>query len=383
MSNYMDTDTSKNRGDIVKAMTADPFVAPELQPFVEQWGRFAPPMAEAQAITFEQYMAWTPEECNTMELVGGRPLIGGQDDGVERMLAFLMRAFGLAHTLRLGPADLWRKALAPLEVTVPADGWAPLPEPPAIAARDPVLGRRHAASWLLTLTRVGVRRHRRGDTWLIGPFAVRPDVNTILIPDGLYISAERRHLSQGYYLEGAPDWVLEAPWPPGMALCRQQKVPLYVRSGAREVWILDWGRHRLEVYGPSDEQPRLLGKYGPGETVRSTLFDDLVLDVGTLIERGFPASTTSKKEDRTTRLGWRARPELAPQAIDGESFHAWKPQEYHKLEIIEGGVFVGGLVEEAERALAFLLRAVGLRDAVRLASVEEWRRAVDIAMATG
>lgn len=111
------------------------------------------------------------------------------------------------------------------------------------------------------------------------------------------------------------------------------------------------------------------------------MFDELALDVGELIERGFPASTTSKKEDRTARLGWRARPELTPQAIDGDSFHVWKPQEYHKLEVIEGKIFIGGLVEEAERALAFLLRAVGLRDAVQLAPVEAWRQAVDRVMA--
>lgn len=365
----------------MKAIADDAFVAPELQPFVEQWGRYAPPAAEAQAITFDQYMAWTPEECNKMELVDGRPLIGGQDDGVERMLAFLMRAFGLAHTLRLGQADLWRKVLAPIEVAVPVDGWTVLPEPPPITTRDPVLGRRHAVSWLLTLTRSGAGRHRKGDTWLTGPFAVRTDKDTILIPDGLYISSERRHLFQAYCLEGAPDWVLEAPWPAGMAFCRQQKVPLYTRNGAREVWVLNWARHSLEIYAPSEGQPRLLAKYRPGEAVRSTLFDDLALDVSQLIERGFPTSTSSTKEERIARLEWRARPELAPQPIDGDSFHVWKPQEYHKLEIIEGQVFVGGLVEEAERTLAFLLRAVGLLDAVRLASVEEWHKAVDRVMA--
>ena len=37
--------------------TSARFVAPGLRPFVEQWGRYAPPEAEAQAITFEQYMA--------------------------------------------------------------------------------------------------------------------------------------------------------------------------------------------------------------------------------------------------------------------------------------------------------------------------------------
>lgn len=182
---------------------------------------------------------------------------------------------------------------------------------------------------------------------------------------------------QAYHLEGAPDWVLEAPWPPGIAFCREHKVPLYIRGGAREVWVLNWARHSLEIYGPAEGQPQLLGKYRPGEIVRSTLFDDLALDVGQLIERGFAPTTSSKKEERIARLGWRARPELDPQAIDGDGFHTWKPQEYHKLEIIEGQVFVGGLVEEAERTLAFLLRAVGLRDAVRLASAEAWRRAVE------
>lgn len=356
----------------MKAMTADGTFVALLR---ERWGRYAPPEAEAQPITFEQYVAWTPEECNKMELVEGRPLIGGQDDGVERMLAFLMRTFGLAHVLRLGSADLWREALLPLEVTVPAGGWTPLPEPSPVTVQNHTLGRRQAGSWLATLTRLQVDRRWSEGTWLSGPFAVRTDGNTVLIPDALYVSPEHRHRLQEYHLENAPDWVLEAPWPPGMSFCRRRKVPLYIKGGAREVWVLDWAARSLEIYGSSKGQPLLLGRYGPGDTIRSALFDELAFDMGALVDREFPVPTRSKG-DRVARRGRRARPELAPCTMDWEDFRAWKPREYHKLEIVAGRVTVGGLVEEAERTLAFLLRAVGLLGAIQLAPAENWRDAV-------
>jgi hypothetical protein len=51
---------------------------------VARWGRYAVPGVESQPITFEQYMAWTPEESTKAELVNGRVELGGGPDSVER-----------------------------------------------------------------------------------------------------------------------------------------------------------------------------------------------------------------------------------------------------------------------------------------------------------
>ena len=77
-----------------------------LQRYIDQWGRYAKPEAEPQLIRFEQYMAWTPEECNKLEMIDGRLLVGNSEDGAERMVAFLMRTLGLAHTCGWHPTRL-------------------------------------------------------------------------------------------------------------------------------------------------------------------------------------------------------------------------------------------------------------------------------------
>lgn len=90
---------------------------------------------------------------------------------------------------------------------------------------------------------VQVRANLTGATghWLIGPFAVRPTeaAETVLVSDWLYISIERQVDSRDYYLAGAPDWVLEAPWPGGLAFCREVKLPLYFEGRAQEIWMLE------------------------------------------------------------------------------------------------------------------------------------------------
>ena len=117
-----------------------------LQPFIDQWGRYATPEADPHPARFEQYMAWTPEECNKLELVAGQLQVGNPEDGTQRMLAFLMRAFGLTHTLRLAPASAWQPALAHIGVPMsPDQTWSLLPEPPAPPAKDSILARRQAA----------------------------------------------------------------------------------------------------------------------------------------------------------------------------------------------------------------------------------------------
>lgn len=369
-----------------------------LQSLIDRWGQYAVPEAEPRPIRFEQYMAWTPEECNKLEMVEGRLLVGNPEDGTERMLAFLMRAFGLVHTLRLAPASAWRPALAEIDVTVaPGREWSVLPEPPAPSERDPTLARRQAASRLALDVRLRADATGVSGRWLIGPFAVRPaaEAETVLIPDWLYVSSERKDDFQEYYLAGAPDWVLEAPWPGGLSFCREVKLPLYFEGGAQEVWVLDWGGQAVEVYVHAAGKPVLAGRYGSGDRIRSDLFPELSLDVdrvlgeeSQLTARDGPESRKNgkwkmergkgNKGEGSVQLGRRAWPQPEPQPLDIDHLSAWRPAEWHKLEIVDGQVYMGGTREEAERALALLLTNVGLTEAVELAPPARWQTTLTV-----
>jgi len=75
-------------------------------------------------------------------------------------------------------------------------------------------------------------------------------------------------------------------------------------------------------------------------------------------------------------LGRRAQPQPEPQRLDIDRLAAWRPAEWHKLEIVEGQVYMAGTREEAERALALLLTNIGLAQAVKLAPPAHWQAAL-------
>ncbi len=168
-----------------------------LERCVARWGRYAVPEVEPQPITFEHYMAWTPEESTKAELFDGRVVLGGGDDSVERMLAFMLRAFGLREAVQLAPAALWRQALA-----LAAEG-RPVPAPvelePTVEpgevdpdAEDRLVERRGAGRDLW----FALWKHTELLGWKgtgLGILAVKIG-DDVLVPDGLFLADNRKDL---------------------------------------------------------------------------------------------------------------------------------------------------------------------------------------------
>lgn len=343
---------------------------------VARWGRYAIPEVEPQPITFEQYMAWTPEESTKAELVAGRVVLGGGPDSVERMLAFMLRAVGLAQAVELAPKELWWQALMMVTEGEPVP--APVKLEPAVQpgetdpdVADRLLERRGAGQDLWLAARQQAERLGWQGTWL-GIFAVKIGDGDVLVPDSLFLSDSRKDLLFDYYMDGAPDWVLEAPPPSGLAFCYEVKLPRYARGGAQEVWLVDWHSHQVEVFGHTGGVFGRLGRYGRGETVVSPFFTGFSLDIDRWVEEAqlpYRPGPTAKRE---VALGRWARPAIAPGHITGDGFFAWKPREWYKQEVVDGRVYIGGSEAETRRGLAFLLAAVGLANAVRLAPEEQW-----------
>lgn len=85
-----------------------------------------------------------------------------------------------------------------------------------------------------------------------------------------------------------------------------------------------------------------------------------------------PGSRLSTLDRCIACWGRYATPEVEPQPITFEQYMAWKPLEWYKQEVVDGRVYIGGSEAETRRGLAFLLAAVGLANAVRLAPEEQW-----------
>jgi Uma2 family endonuclease len=69
-------------------------------------------------------------------------------------------------------------------------------------------------------------------------------------PDVLYLSAERMRLIARRGVDGAPDLVVEVASPSTRRFDIGTKLPVYLRAGVREVWIVDPERRTVSVYGP-------------------------------------------------------------------------------------------------------------------------------------
>lgn len=69
--------------------------------------------------------------------------------------------------------------------------------------------------------------------------------HSVVQPDVLYISAERRNLV-GNRIEGPPDLVVEVISPATIRRDRNEKLALYARSGIREYWLAEAAGRQIE-----------------------------------------------------------------------------------------------------------------------------------------
>jgi Uma2 family endonuclease len=100
-------------------------------------------------------------------------------------------------------------------------------------------------------------------------------------PDVFFIVTAHQPRPGDKFFEGAPDLIVEVLSPASVRLDRSIKLNAYERAGVGEYWLVDPRTHFVEVYTLSAESGEytLLGQFGPGEQVQSTVLPNLVLSV--------------------------------------------------------------------------------------------------------
>ncbi len=88
-------------------------------------------------------------------------------------------------------------------------------------------------------------------------------------PDLIFILRERLEIIKNRLIEGAPDLVVEILSPTNWLYDRKTKFELYSEAGVREYWIADPRLKAIEVYVLRGSAYELLGRFEPGERVRS------------------------------------------------------------------------------------------------------------------
>ena len=97
---------------------------------------------------------------------------------------------------------------------------------------------------------------------------------SVVQPDILFVSNERRGIIMEANVSGAPDLVVEILSPSTVERDRELKLTLYARYGVREYWIVDPEDETVEVMELGAEGAAGVRRYDAG-TVESVLFPRL------------------------------------------------------------------------------------------------------------
>lgn len=109
-------------------------------------------------------------------------------------------------------------------------------------------------------------------------------VDDILVPDLGGWRRERMPVmtTELPYFDLAPDWVCEVVSPSTAKIDRAKKVPIYARSGVKNVWIVDPVARTLEVLRLERERYVIVGVHADEAKVRAEPFDAIELDLSIL-----------------------------------------------------------------------------------------------------
>jgi Uma2 family endonuclease len=115
------------------------------------------------------------------------------------------------------------------------------------------------------------------------PIDVRLSPNDIVVPDLLFVPAERRGISDGKFIDGAPSMVVEILSPSTQSRDQIRKRALYARSGVSEYWIVDPERESIVMLKLVDGQYEpLVDEHGQPQT---EVLAGLLLDLPALFRR--------------------------------------------------------------------------------------------------
>jgi Uma2 family endonuclease len=126
-----------------------------------------------------------------------------------------------------------------------------------------------------------VRQHDLGEVF-IALCDVVFDASTVLEPDIVFVSKARRSILKVACIEGAPDLVVEVVSDSSRLLDRFVKRDRYAEFGVLEYWLLDPFEPRIEVLRLEAGKYRVVGSFGPGDTLESATFPGLRIPVSTL-----------------------------------------------------------------------------------------------------
>lgn len=119
----------------------------------------------------------------------------------------------------------------------------------------------------------------------LSPFDVAFDRGSTFQPDLLFVSNARRHIFDGHGITGAPDVVVEVLSESTRRRDLTVKMPVYARSGVREMWVADLDARTVAKYAGDGASLALVEVYQSDGVLVSDAMPGVAIDLAPIFAR--------------------------------------------------------------------------------------------------
>jgi Uma2 family endonuclease len=116
----------------------------------------------------------------------------------------------------------------------------------------------------------------------IAPVDIVLEDHTVVEPDILFVSRERRGIVGEEAIHGAPDVVVEILSPSSFYHDLRRKMGLYSQFGVQEYWIVDPEKQAIDLYVRAGNELKLTRQFASHETFESPLLGEFRLAVSAI-----------------------------------------------------------------------------------------------------
>ncbi len=119
----------------------------------------------------------------------------------------------------------------------------------------------------------------------LSPFDVAFDGSSTFQPDLLFVSNDRRHIFDGHGITGAPDVVVEVLSESTRRRDLTVKMPVYARSGVREMWVADLDARTVAKYAGDGASLALVEVYQSDGVLVSDAMPGVAIELAPIFAR--------------------------------------------------------------------------------------------------
>lgn len=134
---------------------------------------------------------------------------------------------------------------------------------------------------LATILDGHVRARGLGDLF-IAPVDVILDRRTVVVPDLVFVAADRSAIVTDRAVEGVPDLIIEILSPGTTRRDRVAKMNAYARHGVTHYWLVDPEARTLEGFELREGRYQLAAAVGGDDVFTPSLFPGLTIELGEL-----------------------------------------------------------------------------------------------------